>query len=210
MKKIILLFLLLIPLLSFSQQYSFNILTKYKSENSFSKESVVYSNKENDSYFLKLDKNNEKNQTKAFLIDLNNSKKHSFKVIESKNDSNEFFFKFVYLKSQDYFIHEPLKGHYYKYEIVKKDSLSKTVKMSLMNKRGKAISTSELEFKNYPFNLFPVFRYSCLHPFEYSKNINFNGTGIVKSYKTFDKKKVIHIYLDYFKEVSLLLNVTPK
>jgi hypothetical protein len=209
MKKIIIIFLLLNTLLSFSQQYKFNILTNYKSENAFYKESIVYSNKENDSYFLKLYKNNDNNQTIAFLIDLKDSKKHTFKVIESKNDSNDIFFQFVYLKSNDYYTHESLKGHHYEYEVVKKDSLSKTVRMSLMNEKKKVIKTSELEFKNYAFNLFPVFRYSCLHPFEFSKNINFNGTGIVQSYKGFDKKKTIYIYLDYFKEVNLVLNVTP-
>lgn len=206
MKKNIILILIFITPFCLSQHYSFNILTKYKSENGFYKESVVYSNKANDKYFLKIKKY--KNRTIASLIDLDKSKKHSFKVTEIRNNYNEVFFKFTYEESSDYNLDEPLKGYHLVFDVIKKDSLSKTVRMDLVNKRGKVVGKSELKFKHYEHNLFPVFRYSCLHPFELSKNENFKGKGLVERYKRVNKDNTITIYyLDYFKEVNLELSI---
>jgi hypothetical protein len=80
--------------------------------------------------------------------------------------------------------------------------------MSTVNKRGKIIRNSELKIKKYSHNLFPVFRFSCLHPYEDAVEEKNMGTGIVQSYQPNNKKKRTYIYLDYFKEVNFELEVT--
>lgn len=207
MKKTILLILFFNTLLSFSQHYKFNILTKYKSMNGFYKGKSIYSNKENNYYFLNIDKIN--NKISAEILDLKRSRKHRFRVIENISSLNEKSYQFVFLKSIKFKIHEPLKGYRHKFSIISKDSISKVVKMSLVNKKGKVINNAELKIKNYPFNLFPVFRYICLHPFEFSQNTYFNGTGIVESYTQYNKKNKenVHIYLDFFEEVNMSITV---
>ncbi|MCK0157909.1 hypothetical protein MWU65_12000 [Cellulophaga sp. F20128] len=204
MKKTIILLFLCNSIFCYTQNYKFNILTRYKSSNGYL-ETVVYSNKENDNYFLKLKKY--KNETIAYLTDLKNLKKHRFKVIESKGKLNEIFFQFVYLDTDIYYINNPFKDNYFKFETEKSDSLSKIVKMSTINKRQKIINNSELKIKKYSHNLFPVFRFSCLHPYEDAVEKKNIGTGIVQSYTSNNKKNSIYIYLDYFKEVNLELNV---
>ena len=201
MKKSIVLVLLFSSFFGYTQNYKFNTLTKYNCIGKFPRESVVYSNTENLNYFLYLKKENDK--TIANLFDLEKKKYHTFKVVESKDTLNQVFFQFIYLSSKKYIENRTTKKNAFKFETKKNDSLFRIVKMSRVNKSGKVLGVSELKIKNYPYNLFPIFRFSCLHPYELASDININETGIVESFK----KANIYFYLDYFKKVNFELNI---
>lgn len=181
-----------------AQNYKFNLLTKYKSENSFYKEQNIYSNKNDHSFFLKVYKFGDK--ITGEIVDLKNSKHHFFKVIENKGIEKDNLLLFKYKSSSNIsYRNLPVV---YDFKTLAKDSLSKTIKLiTYKNKRKKKIiSIAELKIKNSPYNLFSLFRFSCLHPFEYNKSLSYNKNGIVESYKSLNTKNPIFIYLDYYSE----------
>ena len=57
-----------------AQNYKFNLLTNYKSENGFYKQKIIYSNKNDNSYFLYIYKFKHKNIGE--IVDLKNSKQN--------------------------------------------------------------------------------------------------------------------------------------
>lgn len=181
-----------------AQNYKFNLLTNYKSENGFYKEKIIYSNKNDNSYFLKIYKFKDKNIGE--IVDLKNSKHHFFKVIESEGNEKVAYHQFVYENSSNVFYRD--LPTVFDFKVIAKDSLSKTVKLiKYKNKRKKIIiGIAELKIKNIPYKLFSLFRFSCLHPYEYFTNLSFNENGIVESYKSLNTKNPIFIYLDYYSE----------
>ncbi len=182
-----------------AQNYQFNLLTNYKSENGFYKQKIIYSNKNDNSYFLYIYKFKDKNIGE--IIDLKNSKHHFFKVIESEGYEKEIHHQFKYENTSDVFYRD-LPNTVFDFKVIAKDSLSKTVKLIKYKNKKKKIITSiaELKIKNIPYNLFSLFRFSCLHPYENFTNLSFGENGIVESYKLLDTKNPIFIYLDYYSE----------
>ena len=202
MKKYILIIVILISSIKiYAQNYTFNLLTNYKSENGFYEEKAVFSNKENNSYFLTI--REFENQKTANLQDLKSFYAHEFKVIEPTKNGKNTTTQFVYVTSYKIKKREDIPTTH-DFKIVKSDSLLKTVKITTYrNKhRKKIIDTAEFIIKDSPYNLFPVFRYSCLHPYEDSNDFNFNENGMVESYKGFDENEPIFIYLDYFMNIK--------
>lgn len=202
MKKNILIIVFLISTIKiYAQHYKFNLVTTYKSENGFYKEKTVFSNKENGSYFLTI--REFENQKTAYLDDLKSSYQHQFKIIENTIDGKETTTNFIYLNSQK-IKKEETSAATREFKVVQRDSLSKTV--NIINYKNehkkKIIGTATLIIKDSSFNLFPVFRYSCLHPYERFYEFNFNENGIVESYKSLYKNEPIFIYLDYFKDLK--------
>lgn len=208
MKKTILIIILIVPLLGKAQVYKFNLLTRYVSTNGFYKENIVYSNKDDDSYFLRLYLNNSK--YKAILIDLNQLKQHFFKVTESYDDKNEVFFKFDYLNSNSFKRRPDADNYRFEFEVIKIDSTFRIVEMKKIFRKKKVISVATLKIKNNPSKLFPLFRFSNLHPHEYNPKMKYYKTGLVESYKSIYKKDTISIKLDYYGEVDFKLQAIKK
>lgn len=92
-KPLIFLLFLIFTTHFFAQNYTFNLLTKYASENGFYEEKTVFSNTKDDSYFMVIREMN--NIKTAILDDLKSSKQHIFKVIENNTASSEPQFKFM-------------------------------------------------------------------------------------------------------------------
>lgn len=205
MKKIALIIILLIPLLGKAQAYNFNLLTRYVSTNGFYKENIVYSNKANDSYFLRLYLHNSK--YKAILIDLYRLKQHFFKVTESYNDKNEIFFKFDYLNTNSITMRKDAHIFNFKFDVKKIDSTFKIVEMKTLKHKKKIISKATLKIKTYPYNMFSLFRFSNLHPYEYNPKMKYDGTGLIESYVGIYKKDTISIKLDFYEELDFELKV---
>ena len=197
MKKYLIIFFLLFPLYNFAQKFEFNFLTNYKSENGFYKERTIFSNKDNDNYFLEIKKL--KNSKKAYLEDLKNSYIHQFKVLEKSTDNNEPSYQFIYKKSTKVSHRNIPTTH--KFKILKRDSISKIIEL-VTYKDKKIISIAELVIEDAPFNLFSLFRYSFLHPYEEYMELKFNENGIVKSYKNSDTDRPVYIFLDYYMDIS--------
>lgn len=85
----------------------------------------------------------------------------------------------------------------------------KTVRMIKYKnkKRKKVLEEAELIIVKFKTNMFSLFRFSCLHPYEHSKKLNYNQKGIVKSYKPLERRKSYSIYLDLIEEVNFQINV---
>ena len=143
-----------------------------------------------------------KNKTTAYLDDLKSLYTHKFKIIEDTIGSEETTFQFIYEDS--YKITDRNIAFTHDFKIVKRDSLSKTVKIITYknHRKKKIINTAELIIKEAAFNLFSVFRYSCLHPYEQSKEFSFNENGIVESYRSLDSKQSVSIFLDYIQHIK--------
>lgn len=178
---ILLLFILFCHFNGSAQKYVFNTLVKYSTKmNNENDEKVTYTNSQNDSYFLRLKKS--ESSLSAILYDYKNLKMHEFRVIETKS-KNEFFFKFEYLKSTKLNLEVKNKFEDYQFtfqNISSKDSIRK-VKLNVYknSKKKRSLMEYELEIKNYSRNLFPSFRISCIHPFEFIEKLNIHENGLV-------------------------------
>lgn len=213
MKKIILLSILLYNFSSLNaQNYAFNILTKYVTnfENK-DRETICYSNSKNDSYFLRLSKN--ENSFVANLYDYKNLKVHAFKVLETKL-KNEILFEFKYQNTTelDSFDKNKYSKYVYTFQTLKVIDSIKKVKFSVYEnlKNKKPLMEYQLEIKNSNENLFPAFRLSCIHPYEFLEKLNTFENGIViNATGTTLSAKDIKFKLEDFKRINFELDI-PK
>lgn len=193
----------------FSQEYKFNLLTKYTVNwENHQHEKIVYSNDSDSDYFLIIKKTSTENQ--AYLTDLKNKKVHHLLFKETKN-KEDVFFTFDYLKTEKLIPFEVNQNFFVEFETIKQDSIYKNVKMTIYKnkKKKKIFAIQELVVKNHPKNLFPLFRYSCMHTLEYRTEIDLGETGIVES-STSKTNNYWKTHLDYYKEVNLTLKIPTK
>ena len=206
MKYLITLLLLVNFNLGFSQDYKFNLLTKYiVLQDDLEWEKVVYSNVDDSNYFLLLNKTEYENL--AYLTDLKNKVVHYFHFIENKKNG-EIYFIFNFIKSEKLKPVSLTSNYRFKFEIIKEDSLFKTIKMTgYKNKKmTKAVGISELKVKKHSKNLFPLYRFSYMHLFEYRTDIDLGENGIVESSKYIGERK-FECHLAYYKEIALVLKM---
>lgn len=201
--------LLILTTFGFSQEYQFNLLTKYNIKaKKYENERIIYSNDSDSSYFLLIKKTPTENL--AYIFDLKNKKEHclSFNEIKSKD---EVFFTFNYLNTKRLTPFDVNQNVVVEFETIKQDSLYKTVKMTTYeNKRKKKVlENQQLIVRNHSKKLFPLFRYSCMHTLEFRSEINFDETGIVES-STSEVNKYWKTTLDYYKEIALTLKIPNK
>jgi hypothetical protein len=184
MKKIFCLILIILFNLNIqAQKYEFDLLTKYTSKMvNYEHESLAYSNTKDQNYILYINGNSlTKNAT---LYDLGKMTLHNFSVSESKIE-NEIFFEFEYKKTLP--INQKTNYNNYKLEAktINNDSLNKEIKIDIFKKSNvkKPEITLVLKVKKINNNLFPLFRFSCLHPFEFNQNLNLSENLKVESAK---------------------------
>jgi hypothetical protein len=191
--------------LCYSQDYKFDLLTKYNAnQEGRETEKIVYSNSDNPNYFLFV-KTDGKNL--AYLSDLKNRVVHQLHFNEHKKNG-EIYFSFHFIKSEK-IKPIPLTSNYrFKFETVKEDSLFKTVKMTgYKNKKmTKVAGVSELKIKKHTKNLFPLYRYSYMHLFEYRTDINLGENGIIESSKHIGER-IFECQLVYYKEIDLIIKI---
>jgi hypothetical protein len=209
-RTILIYFLTLIVFSSKGQNYEFNLLAQYKiTVEDYKYERTTYANSKDDSYFLSVDSNSGK--LKGVIYDLKKFMMYNYSVTKSKV-SGETYFDFSYIDSI------PIKYHksFYKYQFTKSeviiDSISKkmTVNAYEGSKRKRPKMSLTLEMKKNTENLFPLFRFSCFHPFELLSNLNFPGNYLVEKADGFalSGNSFRHQLLE-FKEVSFTLKI-PK
>jgi dihydroxyacetone kinase-like predicted kinase len=195
-----------------AQKYIFNTLTKYSSK--FDKNNsqvIIYSNSETDSNFLRLIKN--QNSFVANLYDYKNLKVHRFNVIETKS-KNEIFFKFNYENTTElyYFNKNDYEKYVFTFQTLELNDSIRKVKFNVYknSKMKKSIMEYELEIKKSDENLFPAFRISCIHPYEFLERLNIFEKGVVINAKgnTLSGNK-IEFKLEDLKETNFELDV-PK
>lgn len=206
-KTICLVFILFSPFLQ-AQKFEFDLLTKYLTKMELSNfENIIYSNSKDENYFLMVKENSE--LKKATLYDLKKMILHNYEVVESKS-GDEIFFEFKYMDSN--IINPNNRFHKYEFEYTKidDDSLNKKIKVEVYknSKRKKPELSLILQLKKSNNNLFPLFRFSCIHPFELIQELNISENFIIESAKgtTFFGKTIEHELLDY-KEVKIELEI---
>ncbi len=206
MKYFITLLLLVNFNLGFSQDYKFNLLTKYiVNQEDREWERIVYSNVDDSNYFLSLNKTQDENL--AYLSDMKNKIVHHFYFIENI-ENGEIYFTFKFIKSEKLKPISLTSNFRFKFETIKEDSSFKTIKMTgYKNKKMTKIGgISELKVKKHPKNLFPLYRFSYMHLFEYRTDIDLGENCIVESSKIVGELK-LECHLAYYKEIALVLKI---
>ena len=208
MKQFFILLFLHVTIIGFSQEYSFNLLTKYSTKyKGGERESVVYSNEADQNYFLCLNKQYGKNY--AYLTDLKNNIIYDFTFNEVKQNG-DIFFTFNYLKSHELKQVEANQNITASFKTISRDSLYRIVEVTMFKnkKKTKIASVSELKIKDYNYNLFPLYRMSVMHALEYRTDIDLIESGVVVSGKSLNKI-FFESKLEEFKHVNFKIEI-PK
>ncbi|WP_415583374.1 hypothetical protein, partial [Flavobacterium frigoris] len=118
----------------------------------------------------------------AKLYDYKNLKVHEYTVIESKS-KDEIFFKFNYEDTTElyYFNKNDYKKYVFTFQTININDSIKKVKFNVYknSKKKKYLMEYELEIKKSNENLFPTFRISCMHPYEFLERLNIFENGVV-------------------------------
>ena len=178
------LFFIFITSNSNAQVFEFDLLTKYNCKTEYNNfESEIYSNSKGQNYFLYI-KSDLDSKKMAALYDIAKMVTHNFEIIESAIKS-ESFFELKYLYSNKTELSKNFENFEIEYSIINEDSLSKEIKVDFYknSKRKKINHSIVLNVKENNTNLFPLFRFSCLHPFEFNQSINLPENIIVESAK---------------------------
>lgn len=162
----------------FLKNYNFNLLTTYEnSYEKYKKESFVYANSDDNSYFLLI--TNVDDNLEGKLYDLAKNKIHYFSVNEDLSKKNSAKIDFNYLKSKYYHYKQHNVNRKFKYHLTNKDSIYDYYNINFKNVDNKKRSLNlKVERNNY--NLFNLFKISCIHPEEFNEFINIEDfKGIV-------------------------------
>lgn len=179
--RTLILFFFLISKVIYSQNYKFDLLTNYSSEvNGKEYQSIVYSDSNNDSFFLSLDPF--KNSSKAILIDFEKRVYHKFKVIRTE-ENKEISFQFRYKSTTNFKTPDKYFDHDFAFEEIESDSIFRKVKVLIYenSKKKKSITSQIITLKKTVNNLFSLYRVSCLHPFGMFDKIKYPGNYMVIS-----------------------------
>lgn len=204
MLKKLLLFTIILPLISFGQNYKFNLLTKY--DNIYPKgkmESIHYSNKEDDSYFFKISKIG--SDYLGYLVDYKKNDIHIFKAIEYVGPNNEIAYSYKY-KLTYKLIHKKkkkIKGLTYFLESIEGNYLIYNLELNYKKENVK-IQVKVLPYYN---NMFRLFRMSCLHTNELNEELFADIKGLVVEATIKHKKNISTHKLVAIENVDLSLKV---
>lgn len=212
MKKLSVFTVFFISLLTYSQTYSFDFLTKYALENAdqkYNTESINYFNSDDFSYFLKVTK--VPDQFTATLYDTTANMAHRFTVKESRAKGEVFF-------SFDYEYSYPLKSSRFNdqnYHITFgeiSESSPKKVSMKVFRTKNakKPLSEHLLTLQPANKNLFPIYRVSRTSLFGFMSGVNFPGEYIVVKDSTSEGKVSCEFILKEHKNVELTVTLPQK
>jgi hypothetical protein len=166
----------------FGQKLHFDVMVEYTTtyENSNFDRSA-YAMSSNDNYILKIVSSPD-GQKVAYVADLKALKSHEFSITESIIENDLKNIKFTYIKTVKHkFARTTARGIYFDFMSVSNSDGVETVNLNSYKNKAKTKLTNSLELKiiKSEVNLFPLFRFICLHPFEYITEINYNGAGLV-------------------------------
>ena len=170
-----------------AQNYNFDLLTKYTTKvNGKSIDRVFYSSTKDPNIFLNV--GGFTGSSDAYITDFKKGVHHQYKIKKSK-ENGEIFFTFKYLKTVKIQIPKHYFDYDFKIEELEADIQFKKIKVTIFTNstRKDEITSQILKMKKSDNNLFPVYRVSCLHPFENLLQLNLpenylvvSGTGITR------------------------------
>lgn len=205
MRKFLIVFLLMPFAAVFSQTLKFDIMAKYstiRKEHSY--ENSIYGISTNNNYFMRVLNNPIGGQT-AQVFDLKSLKRHEYDIRETKQKDNSVEIKFVYLNTYSFdssHFHSSVTSVDYDFEKISEENEIEIVKLILYKNKSKKRITKNYELKilKSEFNLFPLFRFACFHPFQILTELNYDSSGLVTSCTSDDGLKII---LKTFEEANL-------
>ncbi len=186
MKRFLLIFLISFTSL-FGQKLKFDVMAKYITSSekpSFEKSRSAYAISTNDNYIMQI-LNEYNGHQVAQVYDLKSLKMHQFDVEESKSENGIINYKFIYSNTRK-FERTPVKDIYFDFQSVSiKDNVETVNLIFYKNKsKTKIVNVLELKILKSEVNLFPLFRYTCLHPSEFITELNYINGGLVTNCTT--------------------------
>jgi hypothetical protein len=192
----------------FGQKLHFDVMVEYTTtyENSNFDRSA-YAMSSNDNYILKIVSSPDGLKV-AYVADLKALKSHEFSITESIIENDLKNIKFTYIKTVKHkFARTTARGIYFDFMSVSNSDGVETVNLNSYKNKAKTKLTNSLELKiiKSEMNLFPLFRFICLHPFEYITELNYNGAGLVTNCvsKNGSKKHVLKAFEKANLEVTI-------
>lgn len=164
MKRLTIATLFLFTNFLFGQNYQFNLIANYESNYDGKRfEHIVLSNSGDQSFFLALQEKD------AYLFDTKRLFRHNFKVKKGKDGKPVL----TYRNSIKLDKVNPASDYTYRFETVREDSIQKVIKMiPLKNGQISGSEYVELVAKKINSNLFPTFRFACMHLYETRTDID--------------------------------------
>ncbi|WP_035677351.1 hypothetical protein [Flavobacterium limnosediminis] len=195
----------------FGQNLKFDVMVKYSiSRNGSNSERSIYGISTNSNYIMQILNNHDGSQT-AHVYDLKSKEKYEFNVIEEKSNNKSGEFKFVHsntISYSSYFPHpSQAKNVHFNFEKVSAENDIETVKLTFYKNKSKTkpYENFELKILNSDLNLFPLFRFTCLHPTEFITELNYVKPGLVTS--AISENGLVKYILKSFEEASLELSL---
>ncbi len=185
--------------LSYAQTYEFNKEVIYSIEyNGKNAESVVYINTNNDNYYLKTKRTSDR--LFGTIYDYEKNKIHDYELIGLENGKYDM----KYIESKNFY--NWLNYKHYGYEFSENDA--QKVWNIYNNKKMKNLYKKfEFQTEESQDNLFSAFRISCLHPFEFNKNLSFQNNVIVKNSKIIYNDTVYTCNLKNVQDIDVSLKI---
>jgi len=180
MKRFFLILFLSSFCLVFGQKLKFDVMVQYSVSNENSTfERSCYGISSNENYLMQII-NQYDGQQVAKVYDLKSLKSHEFNITESKSENDIKNYKFTYSKTHAF--ERRIAGNiYFDFQSVSIIENIETVKLSLYKNKSKTkiINSFELKIIKSEVNLFPLFRFTCLHPSEFITELSYAGSGLV-------------------------------
>jgi len=211
MSKFILIFLLIPFTTLFGQTLRFDLMVKYSiSRNGFNFERSTFGISTNDNYIMQIFNNHDGSQT-AKVFDLKSLKIYEYNVIEEKSNIESGEIKFVYLNTIPFSSYFPNISYErrinFDFEKLSTENDIETLNLTFYKNKSKTKPKGNLELKilNSELNLFPLFRFTCLHTLECINELNYHKPGLVTS--AISGNGYEKYTLKTFEEISLELSL---
>lgn len=211
MSKFILIFLLIPFTTLFGQTLRFDLMVKYSiSLNGFNFERSTFGISTNDNYMMQIFNNHDGSQT-AKVFDLKSLKIYEYNLIEEKSNIESGEIKFVYLNTIPFSSYFPNISYErrinFDFEKLSTENDIETLNLTFYKNKSKTKPKGNLELKvlNSELNLFPLFRFTCLHTLECINELNYHKPGLVTS--AISGNGYEKYTLKTFEEISLELSL---
>lgn len=186
-------------------------MVKYSiSLNGFNFERSTFGISTNDNYMMQIFNNHDGSQT-AKVFDLKSLKIYEYNLIEEKSNIESGEIKFVYLNTIPFSSYFPNISYErrinFDFEKLSTENDIETLNLTFYKNKSKTKPKGNLELKvlNSELNLFPLFRFTCLHTLECINELNYHKPGLVTS--AISGNGYEKYTLKTFEEISLELSL---